>query len=331
MKVDHLVSIVIPTFRRPYRLKRALTSAAKQTYQPIEIIVVDDNGINSADNHNTQLALKELDIDNIIYLEHTVNKGASAARNTGIKHAKGEFIAFLDDDDECNDVYIEKMLDSLLSSPSKTGAVYCNYAFYDHRYDRLSSSSSVTTMQWNNGNIYPKLLSGWCPMFLMVKKECFEKVGYFDTSLVSFEDFDLWLRVAQHFEFTYNKEPLVVKHQFENGQQLSLDPDIRLAGYEAFMTKWQDTIVTHLGAHTLSKIQNYYLTPIYNNFTIKYIKSNQRLKACKSLLLYLNRSRFFALNKRLPIYVMSILFGNHFYQYTLNVWAKKKYNKQPSS
>src|SRR4051812_38104251 len=89
-----LVSVIVPTFNRPAMLKDALASIFAQTYAPIEIIVVNDGGIDA------ELAIAASNCKSrVVYLKHTSNKGLPAARNTGIKAASGEFIAYLDDDD----------------------------------------------------------------------------------------------------------------------------------------------------------------------------------------------------------------------------------------
>ena len=89
-----MVSVVLTTYNRPKLLIRALESVKVQTFQPKEIILVDD----SSDKNATNFIKKHLS-DDIIYLKHKHNLGLAAARNTGLRYAKGDFIAYLDDDD----------------------------------------------------------------------------------------------------------------------------------------------------------------------------------------------------------------------------------------
>ena len=92
-----LVSVVIPTYKRPENLLRAIESVKTQTYPHIEIIVVDDNGMGTEWQQFTQCVLHELIEDNtILYIVHEVNKNGSAARNTGFAESKGEFVNFLE-------------------------------------------------------------------------------------------------------------------------------------------------------------------------------------------------------------------------------------------
>ena len=101
-------------------MKRAIQSVLEQTYYELECIVVDD-----ASKDQTEEVISSFEDDRLRYFRHEKNKGASAARNTGIKHAKGELIAFLDDDDEWISTKLEKQVPFLQSLPESFGMVYC--------------------------------------------------------------------------------------------------------------------------------------------------------------------------------------------------------------
>lgn len=91
------VSVIIPTYGRPDNLKRAIDSVIEQTYKNIEIIVIDDNGINSKKGHETSTLVRHY--PHIIYIKLEKNSGGGMARNKGIERASGDYITFLDDDD----------------------------------------------------------------------------------------------------------------------------------------------------------------------------------------------------------------------------------------
>ena len=94
------VSVIIPTFKRPGELGRAINSVLAQTYSNIEVVVVDDNNDGDEFRKETELFMKRFESnDRVKYIKHTKNQNGSAARNTGIANSDGEFIAFLDDDD----------------------------------------------------------------------------------------------------------------------------------------------------------------------------------------------------------------------------------------
>ena len=95
-----LVSVVIPTYGRATALRAAIESVLLQNYPEIEIVVVDDNGINTAFQQETEKAVSDLiDQHAIKYVVREANGGGSAARNLGIERAAGDLIGFLDDDD----------------------------------------------------------------------------------------------------------------------------------------------------------------------------------------------------------------------------------------
>lgn len=128
MKYDiPLVSVVIPTYRRSETIIRAIESILAQTYPNIEILIIDDNGINSEYRGITKELLKEyIDKNKIRYIEREVNGGGSLARNTGINESNGEFIAFLDDDDEYLPDKIQKQYELYLKYKNdNVGIIYC--------------------------------------------------------------------------------------------------------------------------------------------------------------------------------------------------------------
>lgn len=111
-----LVSIIIPTYNRPDFLRRSIDSCLKQTYNNIEILVIDDNDPQSVSRLETNLLINKYysQTTNLRYIKRDYNGGGSEARNTGIKTANGKYIAFLDDDDEFGEKYIENQYKSVL-------------------------------------------------------------------------------------------------------------------------------------------------------------------------------------------------------------------------
>ena len=103
-----LVTVVIPTYNRPVYLKRCIDSVLNQTYKRIEIIVVDDNNPDTEARKETEAIIAEfVSAGQVKYIQHERNKNGSAARNTGWKASHGEYITFLDDDDEIHATKIE--------------------------------------------------------------------------------------------------------------------------------------------------------------------------------------------------------------------------------
>lgn len=294
MNKHPLVSVVIPTYGRSEMLKRAIGSVLNQTYDYIEIIVVDDNDSDSEDRRRTEGALqKYLQNDQIIYLKHEKNAGGCAARNTGIDAANGEYIGFLDDDDEWLPEFVVKHLEKLSSGD----VVYCNYFLVND----LSGKDKLE-MNPNNksGDVFNDLLRGWCPtttsMFL-VKKECFEQSGNFDDSLQSFQDYDMWLNLSRNYKFDYCDEPLIVK--YEHGfEQLASNPAKRQHALNTLQSKWNKLLnIKELEEfkEAIKKFQKdiYYIELCKLRAERKYIKSIKKfidiLKISNSSLRYILR------------------------------------------
>ncbi len=231
-----LVSIIIPTYGRSEMLQRAIMSVLNQTYKHIEIIVVDDNDADSDYRRETETSLaKYSNNDKVVYIKHEKNAGGCVARNTGIKLAKGDFIGFLDDDDEWLPEFIVKHLEVMSNGAD---IVYCNFYSVDSDKDH----NKLTVVSENKkGDVFNDLLQGWCPsttsMFL-VRKECFETSGYFDESLQSFQDYDKWLSIAKNHKFDYCDEYLMIKYQ-HGFEQLARNPVKRQHALDTLTKKWE--------------------------------------------------------------------------------------------
>jgi len=206
MNKNPTVSVIIPTYNRAHLVARAIQSVLDQTYQDFELIIVDDG---STDNTEEVIKGFQQKDSRIIYLEHDQNKGGSAARNTGIKASRGEYIAFLDSDDECLPEKLGKQIVHLNNNYINAFISYTGYFKID---DKGDSSVFKPT---KHGNIYNDQL--WedhvsPTSAVMVKRNCFEEVGLFDESLPARQDYDMWLRLSQYYIFDYIIEPLVVIH-----------------------------------------------------------------------------------------------------------------------
>ncbi|MDQ2078325.1 glycosyltransferase [Marinimicrobium sp. ABcell2] len=131
------ISTIIPSYKRPGNLFRALSSVASQEYPNKEIIVVSDNGAESHFNQETLTVVNKVRATypevSIRYLEHSVNRNGAAARNTGLMHAKGEYITFLDDDDEYLPGRLSESVARLEAVNANIGAVYCGFLGWNSR------------------------------------------------------------------------------------------------------------------------------------------------------------------------------------------------------
>ena len=196
------VSIIIPSYNSAQYIVETLQSVFAQTYKNYEIIVVDDGSID-----NTKEVLRPY-MGKITYI-YKENGGPASARNVGIKHAQGEYIAFLDSDDTWLPEKLEKQVDYLKKHP-EIGLVFTDCVRFDEKgleeqrskkYPLFKENYTMTDLFW--GNFIPTLT-------VMTKREYLKEVGYFDENpkIQGSEDYDLWIRIAQEFKICYISQAL---------------------------------------------------------------------------------------------------------------------------
>jgi len=192
------VSVIIRSHNRRDTLPSAIQSVLKQTYKDFEIIVVDD-----ASTDGSREFLSTFDDDKVHCIQHGENLGPAAALNSGIEASRGEFIAFLDDDDEYVPDKIERQLEILDSSPPEIGLVYTGIRL-------VNKAGKIVGQRLPSRSFWLGLShSDFIGPTPLVRRECFEKVGLFDENLPYFEDRDMWLRVSDKYDFAFVKSPLL--------------------------------------------------------------------------------------------------------------------------
>lgn len=198
------VSVIIPTLNRAEMLWRAIMSVLVQTWQDLEIIVVSDGSTD-----NTEHIVEAFNDPRITLLKHKTSRGASAARNTGMRIAKGKYIAFLDDDDEWTANKLEVQMPIIENSSPETGLVY---AWMEYFHNGKSINVCAPKLR---GNVFVEMLDrqaiGGCPT-IIIKREVINKIGYFDEELPRGNDGDFIRRIAKHFEVDYVSEILCKVH-----------------------------------------------------------------------------------------------------------------------
>ncbi|WP_052263250.1 glycosyltransferase [Geobacter pickeringii] len=191
-----LVSVIVPTHNRPDMLPDTLRSILAQSYPNIEIVVVNDAG------EDVERLVKEV-APTAVYLRHERNKGLAGARNTGIRHATGKYIAYLDDDDLFYPEHIETLVTFLEGSDCKVAYTDSYRAFQS----QASGRYEVVRREIAHGIDFDYdriLVDNFVPVLcFMHEKGCIEESGYFDESLRRHEDWDLWIRMSRTFRFAH--------------------------------------------------------------------------------------------------------------------------------
>ncbi|MGN1277077.1 MAG: glycosyltransferase family 2 protein [Floccifex sp.] len=208
------VSVIIPTFKRSDSLCRAIDIVLNQTYKNVEIIVVDDNGIGTQCQIDTEMILqKYIQSKEIKYIKHDVNKNGSAARNTGLSLCIGDFVNFLDDDDVFLASKIECQVEILQTMPMEFGATYCNTRIVRHR--KLSSTPLYKNTKFKkDGNLVIQYLCQeitFNTSSILFRKSVLEELGGFDESFVRHQDYEIMTRFFMKYQICCTgEEPLLV-------------------------------------------------------------------------------------------------------------------------
>lgn len=208
------VSVLIPAYNAAGSIRRAVDSVLAQTYSDLEVIVVDDG---STDSTRDVLANYG---DRICYI-YQENQERSAARNNGIRNARGEYIAFLDSDDYWLPTKLERQM-ALFDEHPETGLVYSLAYSIDANGRRLAISGAVPERAVDPLKTYCRLLLGnFIPGITpVIKRACCTSVGWFDVMLSQSEDWDYWLRVAQEHPVQAVAEPLACFEVAADGRLL---------------------------------------------------------------------------------------------------------------
>jgi glycosyltransferase involved in cell wall biosynthesis len=224
--------VVIPTYNRPEFLPGAIETVLGQTYETIEILVVDDG---SEEDYATSIIGDRGD-ERIRLETHETNKGLSAARNTGIEMAEGEYIAFLDDDDRWHEEKLERQV-AAFTRRNDVGLVSCCVASVSPDNEILRTERSKPTGDLSD-EIFRKNIVG-SPSRVIVSRECIEDIGTFDESLPTKQDWDLYIRIAQDWRIETLQEALCYRTVHPS---MSSDPSDTERDLMRIRERYEDTI-----------------------------------------------------------------------------------------
>ena len=196
------VSVIIPTFNRKKTIGRAIQSVKNQSLSPFEILIIDDGS-----KDGTEEWVKEK-FQNIKYIYQN-NQGVSSARNIGIENAYGDWVAFLDSDDE--------WLPNKLYEQVKAIGLNPEMKFFHTNEIWIRNGIRVNQMKKHKkygGYIFEKCLDicRVSPSSVLIQKEVFNDIGIFDESLRVCEDYDLWLRITSKYPVVFLDIPLIYKY-----------------------------------------------------------------------------------------------------------------------
>lgn len=252
-------------------LKRNINSVRNQTFVNYEHIIIDDGN-----DPATDMVVESFKDERLILLKHDHPKGAAASYNTGMKASKGEFISFLDDDDEYMREYLEK-IKAQFSASYEIGFIWTGI---ERVNDREDGSEYVTQKV-----VWPKLFTdletgiasatsigngyGVC-----IRRKCLNESGYYDEELQVGEDTDFLFRLASRHKFMTIPEVLVRIHAHERNQLTGKQNyALRIAGKEIILKRYEEI---------LKKYPKVYIAH-YHGYTCLCYESGLKIKARKAI------------------------------------------------
>lgn len=203
--MSDLISVVITSYKGSDTVDRTIKSVMAQTYHNVELLVVDDNGLGSEEQKQTEQLVRHY--PNVKYIAHQVNKNGSAARNTGMKAAAGKYIALLDDDDE----FLPDKLEKQYNAMKKTDAPVC----YTGQKIVFSSGTERVSISTAHGFIFPQVIQRKVEAptsTLMFEKEAALSIGGFDESFSRHQDWEFLDRLALKYKVACVPEVCVVRY-----------------------------------------------------------------------------------------------------------------------
>lgn len=239
-----LISVVIPAHNRSRTISYCLESVIRQTYAHLDIVVVDDGSTD--DTMKIVAAVPDARVRGIT---QSPARGAQAARNRGIREARGPWIAFLDSDDEWLPDKVERQVAILAENNGDEHLLVHGdcIKYYPGIGRREVFHLPVTA----GGDVYGLLLTRQAPLFqcMLVSKRALEEIGYLDEDVPSYQEWDTAVRLAKVCRFVHVQEPLFVYHLHE-GETISKDRTRDFLGYQYVLQKHQRDIIRLCGVET---------------------------------------------------------------------------------
>ena len=230
-------SILLPTYNRADLIQRAIDSVLKQTFPYYELLIIDD-----ASTDSTEELVRSIKDPRIKYIKHEVNKGQNPAYNTGLKLAQGEYIAFLDSDDEWLPTKLEEVYKKFLSD-SELGLVYHLGGILGRGKD--NSKISLQRPDYLEGFIEKEVLSQsylTSPTMEVVKKSCFDVIGPLREDIKTSKDDDMNFLFVKHFKVGFIKKILGIYYLNSNNRLGDNRADVAYGWWQLYENHAEDFI-----------------------------------------------------------------------------------------
>ncbi|MBQ9550869.1 MAG: glycosyltransferase family 2 protein [Lachnospiraceae bacterium] len=236
-----LVTCVITSYKRNKEtVERALQSVLAQTYSPIEVFIIDDNRGEGAESYSRGLSELAEGSDLVSVIKTENGHGGQRARNTGIGHARGKYVAFLDDDDEWLPEKLEIQIPMLEEDP-EVGLCYSRGYLINEAFD----PPRVTEFKSVKNATYEDLLKDdgiGSTTQAVIPRAVFDKVGMFDESFPARQDYEMWIRISKSYKTAGSDKCLYKYHKSRGTGQVSHKWKSCLKGHRLIYEKYKDDI-----------------------------------------------------------------------------------------
>ncbi len=230
-------SVVVTVYNKENYILKTLQSVCKQNFKDFELLIINDG---STDNSLKEIAKIEFENKTVIT---TVNKGVSAARNTGIEKANGKYLAFLDGDDLWSPLHLEKIKEAIDSYPDATVFSNASCTLTNGRikqHDYAVTSKIPRIYNYFKASTKASILH---PSSVVIRKSLYEKIGGFNTSYSNYEDIEYWFRIGLNYEVVFTNDITVTIRSNKNSlsnQDFIPENYCFFEGYEKFQTNCRE-------------------------------------------------------------------------------------------
>jgi glycosyltransferase involved in cell wall biosynthesis len=246
--INPIVSVVIPTYNRAALLGRSIRSVLGQCYRDFELIVIDDGSTDE-----TPLVVTSFGDQRIRYLPLPRNTGAGAARNAGIRAARGTFLAFQDSDDEWLPSKLSKQMSAFESGSARLGMVYSDMQMIlkDGTADYFAAPSVLSESLINPATRFYQVHNLGIQS-AVIKRQYLDEAGHFNEELPAFEDLEMFIRLSRRCDFRHLREPLV---KYYATQGISQDLYARWLSRKSMLKLYYRELLSHNPVFLLNEVR----------------------------------------------------------------------------
>lgn len=236
MVTEDLVSVVVPTYGRPESIVEAVSSVREQTYERVELVVVDDHSPDPVEPRVRSLNLDRFEA--VQCIRHDENRGAPAARRTGIEAASGRYVAFLDDDDAWEPDKLERQIGALESAGADAGVAYCGMRVVDGSGETIRTQVADVSGDVTKTLLCRNVVGSYTNV--LVRAAAIDDVGPPNEDFPTWQDLEWYVRLSTAWEFVAVPEPLSIVTQEDDRDHISDDYQaIRSETYPLFVEKFR--------------------------------------------------------------------------------------------